>query len=141
MIKALMMVAWGLILSTVGMDLITGKFRFTYSLLFLQDGIHVIPLVIGLFGLREVLSSFETALKGELLTNRIKGFLPRCRTGRIRLNRSFAVGFWGFSWESCRGSPRWFPLSFPTGWKRNYRSTRRNLERGDRRGGRARSVQ
>jgi putative tricarboxylic transport membrane protein len=96
MVKALMMVAWGLILSTVGMDLITGKFRFTYNILFLQDGIHVIPLVIGLFGLREVLSSFETTLKGELLTDKIKGFLPTLQDWKDSIKPILRCGILGF---------------------------------------------
>jgi putative tricarboxylic transport membrane protein len=96
MVKALMMVAWGLILSTVGMDLITGKFRFTYNLLFLQDGIHVIPLVIGLFGLREVLFSFETTFKGELLASKIKGFLPTLQDWKDSIKPILRCGTLGF---------------------------------------------
>jgi putative tricarboxylic transport membrane protein len=97
MVKSLMMVAWGLILSTVGMDLFTGKFRFTYGSLFLQDGIHVVPLVIGLFGLREVLFSFENPhIKEELLTTKIKGLLPTLQDWKNSINpilRGTVLGF------------------------------------------------
>jgi putative tricarboxylic transport membrane protein len=96
MVKALMMVAWGLILSTVGIDIISGKFRFTYNLLFLQDGIHVVPLLIGLFGLREVLFSFETTLKGELLTTKIKGLFPTLQDWKDSIKPILRGGTLGF---------------------------------------------
>lgn len=96
MAKALMMVACGLILSTVGMDAITGKFRFTYNTMFLQDGIHVVPLVIGLFGLSEVLSSFEKTIKGELLKTKIKGYLPTLQDWKDSIKPILRGGALGF---------------------------------------------
>jgi putative tricarboxylic transport membrane protein len=96
MIKAMMMVAWGLILSTVGMDMVTTKFRFTYNLLSLQDGISVIPLVIGLFGLREVLNNFQAPFHGELLTTKIKGLFPTLQDWKDSILPIFRGGILGF---------------------------------------------
>lgn len=96
MIKAMIMIAWGLILSTVGMDMFTSKFRFTYHLLSLQDGIQVIPLVIGLFGLREVLNNFQAPFQGELLTTRIKSFLPTLQDWKDSIIPIFRGGVLGF---------------------------------------------
>lgn len=97
MIKALMMVAWGLILSTVGMDMVTTKFRFTYKLLYLQDGLPIIPVVIGLFGLREVLNNIQTTFRGELLKTKIKGFLPTLQDWKDSIMPIFRGGILGFS--------------------------------------------
>jgi len=76
MIKAMIMVAVGLILSTVGMDLLSGKDRFVYGVLILKDGIGVIPIAIGMFGITEVLESLGTSIKREIFEKKIKGYLP-----------------------------------------------------------------
>ena len=96
MIKTLMMGAWGLILSTVGMDMVTSKFRFTFNILAIQDGINIIPLAIGLLGLREVLYNFQASFQGELLTKKIKGFLPTLQDWKdcfVPILRGSTLGF------------------------------------------------
>jgi putative tricarboxylic transport membrane protein len=76
MIKALMMAGVGLILSGVGMDTISGKYRFTYQIQSLLDGIGVVPVAMGLFGISEVLLNLETEIKRDILTTRVKNLLP-----------------------------------------------------------------
>lgn len=53
--KCLMAVLLGLFVGTVGMDLFTGSFRFTFGNIYLADGISLVALVGGLFALAEVL--------------------------------------------------------------------------------------
>ncbi|MDA8125602.1 MAG: tripartite tricarboxylate transporter permease [Deltaproteobacteria bacterium] len=79
MVKALIMVALGLVLGTVGMDALTGRERFTYGVPTLRDGIGIIPVVVGLFGVNEVIETLSTKIKMEVLDGRIKGFLPTLR--------------------------------------------------------------
>jgi putative tricarboxylic transport membrane protein len=79
MIKALMMAGVGLILSGVGMDTISGKYRFTFSIQTLLDGIGVVPMAMGLFGISEVLSNLETEIKREILATRIRNLFPTLR--------------------------------------------------------------
>lgn len=76
MIKALMMAGVGLILSGVGMDTISGKYRFTFKIETLLDGVGVVPVAMGLFGICEVLSNLETEIKREILTTRVKNLFP-----------------------------------------------------------------
>ncbi len=45
----------GLLISFVGLDLIHGVPRYTFGTMILEDGISYIPILIGLFGLTEVL--------------------------------------------------------------------------------------
>ncbi|MBI5602814.1 MAG: tripartite tricarboxylate transporter permease [Deltaproteobacteria bacterium] len=59
MAKALMMAAAGLLLSTIGTDLISASPRFTLGILELQDGIGIVPVVMGLFGISEILLNVE----------------------------------------------------------------------------------
>lgn len=54
--KALCMAALGLVLGTVGLDPVSGQERFTYGTMSLQSGLDMVPVVIGLFGMAEVLA-------------------------------------------------------------------------------------
>lgn len=76
MVKALMMACVGVILGGVGMDAISGQYRFTWNLQVLLDGIGLIPVVMGVFGISEVLLNLETEIKGTIVTARIKNLLP-----------------------------------------------------------------
>jgi putative tricarboxylic transport membrane protein len=96
MVKSVVMVGSGLVLSTVGMDPIGGHFRFTFGTMFLQDGLHIIPIVIGLFGLREVLVMFQTEFRGEILKKKVQGFLPTLQDWKdsiFPILRGSALGF------------------------------------------------
>jgi len=79
MIKALMTAAVGLILGGVGMDSISGKYRFTFNIQVLLDGVGLVPTVMGLFGIAEVLENLETEIKREILTTRVKNLLPNLK--------------------------------------------------------------
>ena len=76
MIKALMMAGVGLILSGVGMDTISGKYRFTFNIQSLLDGVGVVPVAMGLFGISEVLLNLETEIKRDILTTKVKDLFP-----------------------------------------------------------------
>ena len=54
-VNGLLAACLGLLLSTVGLDVISGAQRFTYGKIELMDGVQFIPVMIGLFGLSEVL--------------------------------------------------------------------------------------
>ena len=53
--KALAMAAVGLFLGTVGLDPVQSQERFTFGILSLQGGIDLVPMVMGLFGVSQVL--------------------------------------------------------------------------------------
>ena len=76
MVKALMMAGVGLVLSGVGMDTISGKYRFTFNIQSLLDGVGVVPVAMGLFGISEVLLNLETEIKRDILTTRMKNLFP-----------------------------------------------------------------
>jgi len=75
MVKALMMAMVGLILSGVGMDVISGIYRFSYFRILL-DGIGIVPTVMGLFGISEVLMNLETEIKRDIIAAQFKNLLP-----------------------------------------------------------------
>ena len=76
MVKALLIAAVGLILGGVGMDAISGKYRFTYGLQVLADGVGLVPVVMGLFGIAEVLENLETEIRRDVLATEFKNLLP-----------------------------------------------------------------
>jgi len=76
MIKSLMMVALGIILGCVGMDPIFGTPRLTYGITPLLDGLEMVSVVMGLFGISEVLINLEQQGKREIYETKIKGLLP-----------------------------------------------------------------
>ena len=62
-VKALMMACLGILIGNVGLDMIIGLPRFTFGFNELSDGIGVIPLIMGIFGICEVLENIEKELK------------------------------------------------------------------------------
>jgi len=74
--KAFMSALIGLLLSWVGLDLINGTSRFTFGILELNDGVGVIPLVMGLFGISEVFLELEKDEIVDLVKTKIKNLLP-----------------------------------------------------------------
>jgi putative tricarboxylic transport membrane protein len=76
MSKALAMVGLGLVLSCIGMDVISGQARFTFGIVELRDGVDIVPLTMGLFGISEVLMNLEVIMKQEIFQAKIKNLLP-----------------------------------------------------------------
>jgi putative tricarboxylic transport membrane protein len=74
--KALMMTAFGLVLASVGLDPMSSAPRFTYGIIDLRDGIGLAQMVIGLFGVSEVLLSVEKSFTRDIFETKIKGLFP-----------------------------------------------------------------
>jgi putative tricarboxylic transport membrane protein len=75
-LKALMIFVFGLLLSTIGMDAISGTQRLTFGILELSDGVGLIPAIMGLFGVAEVIANVEEEMKRDLVTAKVKNLLP-----------------------------------------------------------------
>ncbi len=46
----------GIVLSTIGLDIVSGEERFTFGMPYLLDGIHIIVLAMGLFGVGAIVT-------------------------------------------------------------------------------------
>src|SRR5262249_792208 len=57
LVRTLLMAAVGLLLGCVGIDVMTGHFRYSFELKELGDGIGIVLVAVGLFGLGEILST------------------------------------------------------------------------------------
>jgi putative tricarboxylic transport membrane protein len=83
MIKSLMMACFGLIIGNTGLDPITAQPRFTFGTDILIDGVGLVPLVMGLFGISEVLLNVEESLTTRgVFETKLKGLLPTLRDWR-----------------------------------------------------------
>jgi putative tricarboxylic transport membrane protein len=74
--RTLPMVILGLLVSTVGMDPLTGTLRFTHGVTELYDGIDFIPVAMGAFGVSEILISTEESLVRIAHRVRLRELLP-----------------------------------------------------------------
>lgn len=59
--KGLVVLGLGLAFATVGMDQVTGTSRYAFGIVSLMQGINLIPVAMGLFGIAEVLCVAEQA--------------------------------------------------------------------------------
>src|SRR6185436_2788064 len=57
LVRTLLMAALGLLLGTIGIDVMTGHFRYSFDIAELGDGLGIVPVAVGLFGLGEILST------------------------------------------------------------------------------------
>lgn len=76
MLKALLAAGFGFLLSFIGMDEMTGKARYTLGLVDLLDGVGILPLVMGLFGVAEVFKNLTSLEEISVLKTKISNLLP-----------------------------------------------------------------
>jgi TctA family transporter len=76
LIKAIAMIVLGLLLGLVGADTDTGRFRFTFGLPQLADGIGFVVVAMGLFGFSEIIVNLERRAKREVVMAHIKNLMP-----------------------------------------------------------------
>jgi TctA family transporter len=75
-IKGVAMSLLGVLLGLIGQDIYTGLDRFTMGLLDLQDGVDIVPIAIGLFGIAEILRNLGDGQARSVLTNPITSLFP-----------------------------------------------------------------
>ncbi len=96
MSKALLMAGFGIFLGTIGLDNLTGIPRFSFGSETLIDGPGLVPVVMGLFGIGEVLSNLEQPMKREIFKTKIGHLLPTLRDwieSKWALVRGSMIGF------------------------------------------------
>ncbi len=76
LIKAIAMVVLGLLLGTIGQDLYTGTPRFSFGMTDLSDGLEFVGLVMGLFGIGEIVRNLEDEHERSVLVQKVIGLIP-----------------------------------------------------------------
>src|SRR6202140_3682489 len=94
--RTLLMAAVGLLLGTIGIDNMTGHFRYSFDIAELGDGIGIVPVAVGLFGLGEILSTPSASVTGEVITPKLRDLLPtreEWRQSAMPIARGSVLGF------------------------------------------------
>ena len=76
MAKALLMACVGAVLGLIGLDSITAQPRLTFDRMELYDGIGLVPVVMGLFGLAEVLANLERPIARQVIKTKLSQLWP-----------------------------------------------------------------
>jgi len=95
-IKTAAMVAFGLVLGSVGLDKLTAVPRFTFGSADLTGGLSFAALAIGLFGLSEILLNLEKTETIKAIAPKLKELVPRwndLRDSAPAVARGSAIGF------------------------------------------------
>jgi putative tricarboxylic transport membrane protein len=96
LLRTLLMAALGLLLGTIGIDVMTGHFRYSFDIAELGDGIGIVPVAVGLFGLGEILSTPSRQVTAEVVRPRLRELWPsreEWRASALPIARGSALGF------------------------------------------------
>jgi putative tricarboxylic transport membrane protein len=102
-VKGTLMIALGSLAAAIGIDVVNGRERFTFGSVELSAGIELLAVVIGLFGVTEILLNVETIARNTLVATRVRGLWP-------------TLADWRASWKPIlRGSGLGFLLGVVPG--------------------------
>src|SRR5262245_64941728 len=90
------MAALVLLLGMIGIDNMTGHFRYSFDLAELGDGIGIVPVAVGLFGLGEILSTPSAHAVRNVIAPRLRELLPsrqEWRESAMPIARGSLLGF------------------------------------------------
>jgi len=74
--KAIAMVVMGVLVGLVGIDVNSGKPRLTFGIPDIADGMDFVPVVVGLFGIGEVIANLGSPQDRSILVGKIKNLMP-----------------------------------------------------------------
>jgi len=95
LLKAFLIALVGLFVGMVGID-ISGVFRFTFGIPDFFDGIGLVPVLMGLFGVAEVLLNLEQIVTRQIFETKIRGLLPNrddWKHSALPIIRGSLIGF------------------------------------------------
>jgi len=95
-LRGMLMAGIGLFLSLMGQDIVTGKARFTFGLVGLLDGVGLIPMVMGLYGVSDILLNLEKVAERTITKIKTLSILPTKEDWRRSvwpIGRGTLIGF------------------------------------------------
>ena len=95
LLKAFIIAIIGLFIGMIGID-IAGIYRFTFGIPDFYDGIGLVPVLMGLFGVAEVLLNLERISTRDVFETKIKGLLPNredWKRSLMPIARGTGIGF------------------------------------------------
>jgi putative tricarboxylic transport membrane protein len=96
LVRTLLMAAFGLLLGTIGIDVMTGHFRYSFNIAELGDGIGIVPVAVGLFGLGEILATPSRQVTSGVTRPKLRELWPsrqEWRESAMPIARGSVLGF------------------------------------------------
>jgi len=96
MLKTLAMAAFGLMLGMIGIDVMTGYTRFSFGVIELGDGVGIVPVAVGLFGVSEILLAAGASTMPEVQRPKLRDLMPSREEFRLSVGpiaRGSVLGF------------------------------------------------
>src|SRR5688572_18977700 len=96
LIRTLLMASVGLLLGCIGIDVMTGHFRYAFDIKELGDGIGIVPVAVGLFGLGEILATPSKTVTAKVHSPKLRELLPNreeWRQSAMPIARGSVMGF------------------------------------------------
>jgi putative tricarboxylic transport membrane protein len=90
------MASVGLLLGCIGIDVMSGHFRYSFDIKELGDGIGIVPVAVGLFGLGEILSTPSKNITDKVVPPKLVELLPsreEWRQSAMPIARGSVLGF------------------------------------------------
>ncbi len=103
-LRALLMSLVGLTLGMIGIDPMSGYSRFTFEIPALADGLGIVPLAVGGFGISEILLSVGVKSPPPIKTPRLRELMPNGEEGRRSVGPCLRGTFIGFAIGLIPGS-------------------------------------
>jgi len=75
-VKTLAMAVLGLLLGMIGIDAMSGFMRYGYGVVELGDGIGIVPVAVGLFGVSEILLASRAAASTAVIRPKLRELIP-----------------------------------------------------------------
>jgi putative tricarboxylic transport membrane protein len=94
--RTLLMASAGLLLGCIGIDVMSGHFRYSFDIKELGDGIGIVPVAVGLFGLGEILSTPSRNVTAKVASPRLRELWPsrtEWRQSAMPIARGSVLGF------------------------------------------------
>ena len=95
-VKTLASAALGLLLGMIGIDVMSGYTRFNFDVVELGDGVGIVPVAVGLFGISEILLTAGQAAAPKVQRPRLRDLVPSREDFRLSagpIARGSILGF------------------------------------------------
>jgi putative tricarboxylic transport membrane protein len=96
MLKTLSMAVFGLLLGMIGIDVMSGYTRFSHGIVELGDGVGIVPVAVGLFGVSEILLASGSETHRDVRNPRLRDLVPSREELRLSVGpiaRGSLLGF------------------------------------------------
>ena len=96
MLKTLAMAVFGLMLGMIGIDVMSGYTRFSFGITELGDGVGIVPVAVGLFGVSEILLTAGASAAPQVQRPKLRDLIPSREEFRLSagpIARGSVLGF------------------------------------------------